>query len=160
MDWTYNKLWISTATGNTEDISELSKLVEELIDEDDKCPLTFFNHIPIPDCLIHTNGEECPEVEASNENECGYAYLHEFTLKEWGSAFDADDVKGTWTDDEVAFYEFRTLSNAPLAWLQSISELYPNLIFEIDCTNELDLWESFSAIYINGKQVSYTHDKQ
>jgi hypothetical protein len=159
-DWTYCNLWISTAGCDQEDLHALDTLIEELRDLDDDSPLTFFNHCEIPECLISTCGDETPEVEASNERSCGYRYLHQFTKQEWGCAFDAVEAKLGWTDDEMAFFTFRTSSNPPLGWLEKVSTLYPRLMFELEAVNELDLWDGFTVMYVNGKQVDYRHDKK
>ena len=161
-EWSYNTLWISTASADREALSELDRLVQELVDPDDYCELTFFNHSNIPDCLIDTfgTGEFSPETETDNEKQCGYSFLHQFTKAEWGCAYDAVDVTAHLDDDEMAFYSFRTLQTAPLGWLEKVSYQYPHLVFEIEATNEFDLWDSFSATYVGGTQVDYTHDKK
>ena len=159
-DWSYNTLWISTSSSDLEHLSELDRLVQELQDPDDYAELTFFNHCNIPDCLIETYGDITPEVEADNERSCGYRFLHQFTKAEWGCVYDASDVVMGHDDDEMAFYTFRTPSTAPLAWLAKVSSQYPHLLFELEATNELDLWDSFVTMYVGGSQVDYRHDKK
>lgn len=159
-DWTYCTLWVSTVSHDKEEMHDLDTLVEELRDLDDDSPLTFFNHVEIPECLISSYGEETPEVEASNERTCGYKYLHEFTTTEWGCALDAVDAKLCWTDNEMVLYTFRTPKNAPLGWLTQVSIAHPHLLFELEANNELDLWEAFTVMYMNGNQIDYKHDRK
>jgi hypothetical protein len=159
-DWTYNALWVTTVASDLEDLHSLDQLIREMQDDDDGSAISFFQHIPIPQCLIDTCGYESTIDEDNNEKSCGYRYLHDFTTTEWGCAFDAHDPKLAYCDDETAYYEFKTLHNPPLAWLAEVSSQFPKLMFELEATNELDLWDSFSVTYLGGQQIDHKFDKK
>lgn len=159
-DWTYNVLWITTINCEMEDLHSLDQLIRELKDDDDKSALTFFNHVDIPMCLIDTCGNEKDGDEERNFSQCGYRYLHEFTTAEWGCPFDATDAELSYSDDETAYYEFKTQNNPPLAWLAQVSAMFPKLMFELEATNELDLWDSFTVTYLGGHQIDHKFDKK
>ena len=161
-DWTYCTLTISTFRGDSEDFSELERLKQELIDPDDECPLSFFQHAPIPQCLIESCYKCGDAIEKDNEDECGYRYLHEFTKKEWGTPFDADSViLAEGFEDNTLEYTFRTLDGFPSAWLQDLSVDFPHLIFDLDCVNEIELIDSFSMTFLDGDEIDHRfHKKQ
>ena len=157
-DWSYCNLTISLLTKELSDLYSIEQLMREL--KDDEGDLSFFEHVPVPYCLISTCGFESPSDEANNENETGYRYLHDFTTSEWGCSFDAVSPKIEYQDDECVHYSFKTLHNPPLAWLAVVSQLYPKMMFELEAVNELDLWDSFSVVYIGGDQVDHRFDKK
>jgi len=157
-DWSYCNLTISLLQKDLDGLYSIEQLINELKDEEGD--VTFFNHVPIPMQLIESCGMESQIDEKKNEEDTGYRYLHEFTSTEWGCAFDAVDSKIEYQDDECVHYSFKTQHNPPLAWLEALSEIYPNMMFELEATNELDLWDSFSVIYIGGDQVDHRFDKK
>lgn len=159
-DWTYNVLTISTLSGDSSEQSELKNLIFELEDWDEPSPLTFFAHSEIPDCLIKNYEMAGSAIEQKNIQDCGYPYLHAFTLKEWGCVTDAYDVEIFDSGEDYIVYEFRTRSTAPLGWLKQVSKACPSLLFEIECINELDLWPEFSSTYIDGEIVTHEYARK
>ncbi len=161
-DWTYCSLVVSTFRGEPADTHEIERLKQELVDPDDNSPLSFFNHVEIPECLIENCYKIGKLIEDDNEKECGYRYLHEFTKKEWGTPFDADDVTFTESEsDGTLIYNFRVLDGMPIQWLQEVSIEFPHLMFELECENELELFDSFQVTYIDGEEISHDfHKKQ
>lgn len=158
-EWAYNTLTISTVSTDNTEWPELSEIQEELEDLDDMSPLTFYEHCPIPDVLIETIGSNEPEWLAENRKLCGYSTVHEFCLKEWGCVMDATEVSFIQPDNHTLVYEFKTRSKPPMAWIKSISSQYPSLMFEIDCINEMELWDEYEAVYINGQEVVHHFKK-
>lgn len=140
--------------------SQISQLLAELEDPDDMSPLSFFAHAPIPQVLIDNCYKIGDDVEKENYKATGYSFLHEYTKKEWGTSFDACDVTFTQASNGDPCFEFRTLEGVCLPWLEKVSELFPNLYFDMDCTNELDLFDSYTVSYNNGVQIDFeTHKK-
>jgi hypothetical protein len=159
-DWTYCTLSIYGHDSDQVIISEMERLVQELQDPDDNSPLSFFQHVPIPACLIETCYKIGSDIEYHNTEECGYPYLHYFTKKCWGTPFDADSVMIT-DNGEYIQYEFRVLDGHPLPWLKEMSIEFPSLFFEIECENEMELWDSFTTTVMNGDEIdTYFHKKQ
>lgn len=161
-DWTYCTLTVSGFRGEPEDVYELERLRQELVDPDDNSPLSFFNHVGIPQCLIDNCYKVGKLVEEDNLKECGYSYLHEFTKKEWGTPFDADDVTVSESEEhECLIYSFRCLDGFPVNWLKEVSVDFPNLIFDLECENEMELFDSFTVSYIDGDEIDHKfHKKQ
>lgn len=160
-DWTYCTLSVYGQNPHErETIYEIDRLASELIDPDDNSPLSFYQHSPIPQILVDNCYKIGADVEQSNVDECGYPYLHYFTKMAWGTPFDADDVVFT---DEGSFvtYTFRVIDGNPMPWLKELSTAFPTLFFEIECENELELWDSFTSTIYNGDEIdTYYHKKQ
>ena len=154
-------MWISTINKDQTDQHQLMSIVPELADLDDGSPITFFNHCEIPQILLDNYEDMSPEAEAECERKTGYRFIQEFTLAEWGTVLDAKDAELSYQDDGMVLYTFRTCGNPPMGWVQKLSEYYPNLLFEIEATNEFDLFEAFVATYLDGHQIDFdTHKKQ
>ena len=80
---------------------------------------------------------------------------------EWGTPYDADDVTLDFEDNEMLAYSFRTLSGEPSRLIQELSADYPELTFDLEVTNEMDLFEAFTATYEDGEQIDFQfHKKQ
>jgi len=160
VEWAYNNLTISTLTNEKKDALDLFYLQEELVDLDDKSKLTFFTHSPIPTMLIETAGENDEFTMSQNIEMTGYATLHEYTIKNWGCPTDAIDVEFSQVNEYAINYEFRTRSCSPLKWMKEVSEQYPTLMFEIEGTNEFELWDEFNMVLIDGKEVVMEYKKK
>ena len=158
---TYCTLFVSSIKEGHEAESELNRLSQELIDPDDNCPLSFFNHVPVPQILIDNCYKSGDAIESENEKSTGYKFLHQFTKGEWGTPFDATDVNVSSDQTNHLEYTFNTIDGIPMQWLEQLSVAFPTLMFEIECENEMELWDSFSATYIDGDEVDhYFHKKQ
>ena len=163
-DWTYCTLSIGTQDNESDAIHELDMFESDMEDPDDGSPLSFYSGIPVPDILVENFGDDSEEARSRNIASTGYCSLFEFNKNRWGSPYDAVDASFEYVDrntpSEVLRYEFRTIDGHPLPWLKDMSTQFPLLVFEITCQNELDLFDSFDAIYINGEQVAFqTHKK-
>lgn len=161
-DWSYCKLIVSCQKSKDKtQMFDLESLKQSLVDSDDSSPLSFFEIVPIPQELIDTCYKTGEGIEDDNERKTGYRYLHQFTKLEWGTPYDADDVKLDFEDDEMIAYSFRTLNGEPSKLIQELSADYPELTFELEVTNEMDLFEAFTATYEDGEQIDFQfHKKQ
>jgi len=159
-DWCYCTLNVSVTNDDMESVYAIDDLIKTLVDPDDNSDLSFFNHVEIPKSLIDNCYLIDPKVEEKNLKETGYKHLHSFTLKEWGCTMDAKDASLVDQDVDFANYEFQTRSNPPLAWMAVVSSHYPTLMFELDCNNEMDLWEEFSVTYLGGNEVVHHYKKK
>lgn len=161
-DWSYCKLIVSCQKSNDKtQMSDLHELQKSLVDDDDNSPLSFFQIVPIPQELIDSCYKMGEETEDYNERMTGYRYLHQFTKLEWGTPYDADDVVQDYADDEMIAYSFRTFNGEPSRLIQELSADYPELTFELEVTNEMDLFEAFTATYEDGEQIDFQfHKKQ
>lgn len=160
VEWAYNSLTISTIHEDKKEALDLFYLQEELIDLDDNSALTFFTHSPIPTMLIETAGENDEFTMSQNIEMTGYATLHEYTIKNWGCPTDAVDVKFNPKSEHEINYEFRTRSCCPIKWMKELSAQYPELMFEMESTNEFELWDEFDVVYIDGKEVVLEYKKK
>lgn len=159
-EWAYNHLWISADKNNRASLAELFDCERDLVDDDDGNCVTFYNHKPVPDCLVELYLEQNPLSEEDCYNECGYKYLHDFTLNEWGCVLDAKNPVLEHKGDDVLHYTFQTRSNSPLIWMKDLSEWYPNLTFELESSNEFELFDEFTVVYSNGKQGVFKYNKK
>lgn len=162
-DWTYTSLFVSPQDGSDDAIHELDSFESDMEDPDDNSPLSFYESLPIPEVLVESFGDDSEECKNKNYAKTGFKSLFEYTKKRWGSPYDPVDVSLEYmerhSDNETLKYEFRTQDGHCLPWLAEVSSQYPSLVFEITCQNELDLFDSFDAVYINGKQVSFNTHK-
>lgn len=163
-DWTYCTLRVATQDNESDALHEIDIFESDMEDPDDDSPLSFYSGIPIPDILVENKDEDSEESKARNIASTGYSSMFEYTKNHWGTPYDAVDSVLHYVDrntpNEMLEYQFRTIDGHPLPWLKEISANFPLLVFEITCQNELDLFDSFDAIYINGQQVSFqTHKK-
>jgi hypothetical protein len=152
--WCYNKLTISAVADTF--IASVFDLSNQLVDEDDKSPLSFYNHSPIPQMLADSHYTLTEQEVSDNYVKTGYHSMLEFTCEEWGCPYDARAVNAIWYTDDTLHFEFVTVGTPPIAWLKSLSADFPELMFEIESNNEMDLWEAFEAIYLEGKEVAHT----
>jgi hypothetical protein len=160
-DWTYCTLWVTPATTSTKksQLEEMKRLKEELVDTDGSA-LSFNNHVPIPHELIDAYGKDNNDTQGLWEK-TGYHYLHEFTYKEWGTPYDADDVRYSEDDsNNIITYEFRTINGCPVAWLMELSIEFPSLMFDLECTNEMDLFDSYTITVLDGEQIDIEYHKK
>jgi hypothetical protein len=95
-----------------------------------------------------------------NIKKTGHPNLHQYTLKVWGCVTDASNVTFAQPSDEELHYEFKTRSTPPMGWLKEVSLQYPDLMFEMESTNEFELFEEFDVVFINGKQVVLEYHKR
>jgi hypothetical protein len=160
IEWAYNTLTISTIHEDKKEALDLFYLQEDLVDLDDKSPLTFFTHSPIPQMLIETAGENDEFTLSQNIEMTGYGTLHEYTIKNWGCPTDAIDAQFSQINEGEIRYEFRTRSCSPLKWMKELSSQYPDLMFEMESTNEFELWDEFDVVYIDGKEVVMEYKKK
>jgi hypothetical protein len=163
-DWTYCTLKVAPQDNESDALHELDLFESDVEDPDDGSPLSFYFHVQIPDILIDTIEDDSDDARAKRIAKTGYSSSFEFCKNRWGTLYDAVDVTLDYVDrgtpNEVLRYEFRTLEGHPLPWLKEVSSQFPLLVFEITCQNELDLFDSFDAVYLNGQQVTYqTHKK-
>lgn len=161
-DWSYCKLIITCQKHkDMTQMSELDELKKTLVDDDDNSPISFFQIVPIPQELIDNCYKIGDDIEDINNRMTGYRYLHEFTKIEWGTPYDADDAKIDYQDDEMLAYSFRTFNGEPSRLIQELSAEYPYLTFDLEVTNEMDLFEAFTATYEDGEQIEFHfHKKQ
>lgn len=160
IDWAYNNLTISVISSEKADLLDLWELSQDLQDVDDLSPLTFYTHSPIPDLLIETVGHTDEDTIKECVAKTGHPTLHQYTLKVWGCVTDASEVNFTQSGDDELKYEFKTRSTPPMGWLRELSEQYPELMFEMESTNEFELFEEFDVVYIDGKQVLLEYHKR
>ena len=153
--WCYNKLTISAVADTF--VASIYDLSSQLVDEDDRSPLSFYNHSPIPQMLIDSHYTLTIQEGSDNYVKTGYHSMLEFTCEEWGCPYDAKDVNAIWYTDDTLHFEFRTIGTPPIAWLKSLSADFPELMFEIEASNEMDLWEAFESVYLEGKEVAHTN---
>ena len=159
-NWVYTTLSVYTKTkNNKQEMHELGLFIDDVYDIDCKKPLTLNSIYEVPDCLVDTFHKTDEKTYTQNEQSCGYKSLYEFTLMEWGVLWDVVNPVIEEQNDNRIVYKFQTRSNAPIQWLLNISMIYHNLYFEITSEAEWELWESFNAIYSNGKTVlnHYNH---
>jgi hypothetical protein len=160
-DWTYCTLYLSPIDDeDAECHTQIAQLLGELEDPDDKSPLSFFAHTPIPQILIDNCYKIGEEVENENFKQTGYRFLHEFTKKEWGTSFDACDVTYSEATNGDSCFEFRTLEGVCLPWLEKLSSEFPGVYFDMDCQNELDLFDSYTVSYSDGVQIDFEAHKK
>lgn len=159
-DWCYCNLNVSVTNDDMQSVYAIDDLIKTLVDPDDNADLSFFSHVEIPKILIDNCYLLDHKVEEKNVKETGYKHLHAFTIKEWGCTMDAKNPKLVDQDVDFVNYEFETRSTPPVAWLASISSLYPDLMFEMDCVNEMDLWEEFSVSYMGGNEIVHSYKKK
>jgi hypothetical protein len=160
IEWAYNTLSICTIGDEKQDLHTLMEIIEDLQDPDDMSPLTFYTHAPIPDMLVETLGQDDEYTLQQCVKVTGCKTMHEYTIKHWGCVTDASDVNFVQPDNSNAYYEFKTRSKPPMAWLKEISEQYPDMMFELTSTNEFELWEEFEAVFVNGKEVVMHYSKR
>ena len=161
-DWTYCTLYISPIDDDeAECLFQIQQLVQDLEDPDDKSALSFFNHAPIPQILIDNCYKIGESVELENENMTGYRFLHQYTKEQWGTCFDAVDVTFCEESNGNIHYEFKCLEGVPLGWLEKVSAAFPDIYFDMECMNELELFDSYTVSYHDGVQIDFeTHKKQ
>lgn len=153
-DWVYTTLSVYTKVkGDKEQMHELSLFIGDVEDIDYKKPLTLNSIYEVPDCLVDSFYKTDEKTYTQNEQSCGYKSLYEFTLMEWGVLWDVVNPVIEEQNDNRVVYKFMTRSSAPIQWILNISMIYSNLYFEISSENELELWDSFDALYSNGKTV-------
>lgn len=160
IEWAYNTLSISTIQDSKQHLHELMELIEDLKDLDDMSPLTFYTHSPIPDMLVETLGQDDEYTINQNKKITGSTNMFQYTVKHWGCVSDATDVNFVQPDEFNAYYEFKTRSTPPVAWMKEISIQYPDMMFELTSTNEFELFEEFETVYINGKEVVMHYSKR
>ena len=160
LEWAYNTLTISTLHDDKKEALDLFYLKEELTDLDDNSPLTFFTHIPIPEILIETAGKTDEFTRDTNVGMTGFACITEYTIKNWGCPTDANDVKVSEPTEHELNYTFRTRSACPIVWAKELSAQYPDLMIELESTNEFELWDDFEVVFINGKEVVHEYKKK
>lgn len=153
--WCYNKLTISAVADTF--VASVYDLSQQLVDEDDKSPLSFYNHTPIPQMLCDSHYTLNEEKAKNNMNKTGYSSMLDFTCEEWGCPYDAQGVNAIWYTDDTLHFEFMTIGTPPIAWLKSLSADFPELMFELEANNEMELWEAFESIYVEGKEVAHTN---
>jgi hypothetical protein len=166
-EWTYCKLNVSPINNDEETLKEMESFEADCEDPDDDSELSFFGICPIPQILIDTVEKIDPEVCAKNKAQTGYNTLWDFTEAVWGTPYDACNVEMSYvTNDEgmvdeceALEYEFRTLNGAPLNWVKEASEVYRGLLFEIECINEMDLFDSYTATVFNGEVADISYHK-
>lgn len=158
-EWCYNTLTVSCHVSN-EQIEELNAFVQVVKDMEEKCALTFNTLIRIPKILIENYYHKSDKVKNRNFNLCGYEDLEEFTMENWGCSHDAVDTIHAKLDDTSHQYEFMTRSVPPEVWVAEVSAIYPNIEFNLEAINELDLWEEFSCTYVNGAQTHHKFKKK
>jgi len=157
-EWCYNTLTVSCGASSDNQF-ELDSFISTIIDNEDKSALSFNKLIRIPKILIENWGHTSDTVKNRNFELCGYESLKEFTLENWGCEYDPVNTIHTKLDDVVHQYEFQTRGLPPEVWIAEVSQLYPNLEFELEATNELDLWEDFCCSYKGGTQLYHQHKK-
>ena len=159
-DWCYCVLTVTTENHKSKQCQhELSLFIEDVVDLDDESKLTLNSVFEIPDCLIDTFDKCDEKTYSENRTLCGFSNLFEFTLKEWGVLYDVCDVTVDKQTDDTITYSFRTRCVPPLQWVKNVSLVYGELVFDIEAINEMDLWESFTATYLNGKQILHQYHK-
>ena len=159
-DWCYCVLSVTTENyKNKQCQHELQLFIDEVVDLDDNTPLTLNSVYEIPNCLIDSY-ENCDEkTYEANRKQCGFSNVFEYTLKEWGVLYDVVDIQIDKQTDDSIVYSFRTRSVAPLQWIKNVSLIYGELVFDIEAINEMDLWDSYTATYLNGKEIFYSTHK-
>lgn len=157
-EWCYCTLTVACHASHDQ-IEELDAFVKAVKDYDDKSDLSFHRLIRVPQILIENYYHKSDKVKNRNFGLCGYETLEEFTNENWGCAYDPVDVIHSKLDDTAHQYEFMTRSVPPEIWISEVSAIYPNLEFNLEAINEMDLWEDFSCSYINGSQKYHKFKK-
>jgi len=159
-DWAYCTLTVSAGNIKCKQTQHsLYSFIEEVKDLDDGSPLTLNSIYEIPNCLIDTFTSCDEETYKDNYTLCGFRNMFEFTYKEWGVPYDVVSPQIDEESVDKVVFSFKTRCNAPLQWIQNVSLVYGELVFDIEAINEMDLWDSYESTYVNGKQIFHYYHK-
>lgn len=127
--------WVSIklkCEGNKEDISSLKQLVRQ---EDQ--PFSFNKIIPQPEGLYlgDVPSKPTPEMEESYKT-TGYYSWYDFSVKSWGTKWDACSVSLVEDTPIRIVYTFDTAWSYPDPVFIKLAEMFPNVTFNTACYEE------------------------
>ena len=139
-NWAYNSL---TVEGDAEKLAAFRQEQQRRRKDDaaadyEVCDLTFSASLPIPAALANTTAPAAED--ALLQARYGSSDWFHWCVANWGTKWDATnvDVNGGTGDSNELFYSFDTAWAPPLAWLNRVATLYPELDFQLTYEQECD----------------------
>lgn len=122
-NWSFNYLQVIG------DKKEVAKFKEEIKGKD--TALDFEKSVPMPENIYRGDlGTE--EEEKYGKENCWY----EWSIKNWGTKWNASEAEIIETEGEELIYKFETAWSPPVQWLISTSKKYPKLRFAMNYDEE------------------------
>ena len=133
-NWIHNRLIV---TGESRELSRFVAAAEAVeIDEEtgERTPLDFERHLPTPhELLAGARGPHGSPVRVPYGDDGWFHWRRENWGTKWNAMWPSreGDARGG-----IVAYKFATAWTPPEAWLRSVSELHPELVFELESIEE------------------------
>jgi hypothetical protein len=132
-NWCSNTLTIS---GDAKQIKEFKEISE--VKGKEKTDLSFNKTVPIPS-IINQEATISPSKDKPNKllkKLLGADNWYDWSVKNWGTKWDANNAELTMDNDEYLEYIFETAWNPPVEWLEKVSKKFPKLEFRMKYEEE------------------------
>lgn len=161
-NWTFNTLRVVANKDSEEQVKQFDEFVKASIvpakiydkegkvtgeSKEDKA-FTFEGVHPMPKELMITAGSYLSEEETKQEKinleKHGHKNWYDWSIAEWGTKWNASafDLCDEWEDEyeKVIMLRFDTAWSPPMGWLQKATDKFPLIRFEMDVTEESDMF--------------------